>query len=173
AVHGRTRSMGYSGEANWDVIQQCVESVDLPVIGNGDLQSGADVRCRLATTGVDGVMIGRAAMGYPWIFREAREFLAGSEALSRVTLADRWAFMARHCRMAWEYGRYGDERRTMQAMRGRLMAYSKGLRGGRLLRQRFGSVSSLAELDDLAAEYLAGGFEPPHTVPEHERAVSA
>ena len=71
AVHGRTRAQGYSGEADWDVIDACSRAVSIPVIGNGDIQSGMDVERRRKSTGVSGVMIGRAAMQYPWIFRDA------------------------------------------------------------------------------------------------------
>jgi len=154
-VHGRTRSQGYSGEADWDVIQQCVEAVRVPVIGNGDVGSGADVARRQGETGVQGLMIGRAALGYPWVFREARTFRETGLRLEPVPPQQRFALMTRHCRMTLEWGRYGNELSTMRAMRGRLMNYVKGLRGGKRLRQRIGTIETLAEVEDLAADYLA------------------
>lgn len=160
AVHGRTRAQGYTGEANWDVIQQCAESVKIPVIGNGDIANGKDVERRRDQTKVRGLMIGRAAMNYPWVFREAKHYLTHGEQLTPVTPQERWDLILRHCRLALEYGSYGNERNTMQKMRGRLMAYSKGLRGGKPLRQRFCTVESVAELEDIAASYLAGHFHP-------------
>ncbi len=154
SIHGRTRSMGYSGEADWDIIGQCAESSPIPVIGNGDIGSGRDVEQRTRETRVRGLMIGRSAMNYPWIFREAKHYLQTGKQMEPVTPEERWSLIRRHCRMALEYGRYGNEKQTMQSMRGRLMAYSKGLRGGKLLRQRFCKVESLMELEGIAGAYL-------------------
>jgi tRNA-dihydrouridine synthase B len=155
AVHGRTRAQGYSGEADWNVIDECSRSVSIPVIGNGDLASGADVARRRASTGVRGVMIGRAAMAYPWIFREAKHFLETGEASAPVGLEERWTFIVRHARLLVEWGKFPGERSAMQSLRSRLMAYTRGLRGGKFLRQRFSTVSSIAELEDIAAAHLA------------------
>lgn len=154
-VHGRTRAQGYGGLADWEVIGACAEAVRIPVIGNGDLASGRDIEGRLRTTAVRGVMIGRAAMASPWIFRDARRWLEDGEAPVPVPAEERWALILRHCRMALEHGRYGPEKFTLQAMRSRLMHYSKGLPAGRQLRQRFAVVQSLMELEDLAQEYLS------------------
>lgn len=155
SIHGRTRSMGYSGEADWDIIAECSESSPIPVIGNGDISNGLDVEKRMHETQVRGLMIGRAAMNYPWVFREAKHYLKTGEQMAPVTAEERWELIRRHCQMALEYGRYGSEKQTMQSMRGRLMAYSKGLRGGKLLRQRFCKVESIMELEEIAAAYLA------------------
>lgn len=154
AIHGRTRAQGYSGEADWEVIAECAETVSIPVIGNGDIASGSDVEHRRANTGVDGIMIGRAAMQHPWVFREAKHYLETGEPLPRVTPEERWALILRHVRMAIEWGRYGEERYTLQSMRSRLMAYSRGLAHGKQLRSRFSTVESVTELEDIAAEYL-------------------
>lgn len=155
AIHGRTRSQGYSGEADWEVIAECAAAVSIPVIGNGDITSGEDVEKRRRETDIAGVMIGRAAMSHPWIFQQAKHFLKTGEQLAPITPLERWTLILRHCRMAIEWGRYGDERHTLQSMRSRLMAYSRTLRNGRELRGRFSTVISIAELEDLAAEYLA------------------
>lgn len=155
AIHGRTRAQGYSGEADWEVIDQCSRTVSVPVIGNGDIASGADVARRRTSTGVSGVMIGRAAMAYPWIFREAKEYLATGRIPETVPLEERWAFITRHARLLVDWGKFPSERHAMQSLRSRLMAYTKGLKGGKFLRQRFSTVSSITELEDLAAEHLA------------------
>jgi len=172
AVHGRTRAQGYSGEADWEVIDACSRAVSVPVIGNGDLASGADVARRRASTGVRGVMIGRAAMAYPWIFREAKHYLATGEAPEPASLEERWAFMARHARLLVEWGKFPGERQAMQSLRSRLMAYTKGLRGGKLLRQRFSTVGSIAELEDIAAGHLAAEASPEEESEEDAEALA-
>jgi tRNA-dihydrouridine synthase B len=151
AVHGRTRAQGYSGAANWEVIDEVARAVGVPVIGNGDLASGADVARRKRETAVSGVMIGRAAMQSPWIFREARKFLESGEVGPAVDLTERWELIARHCRLAVASGRYGNEVQALTAMRSRLMAYCKGFPGARELRQRLCHVDSIAAVEDLAA----------------------
>lgn len=155
AVHGRTRSQGYSGLADWDTIGECAEAVKIPVIGNGDLASGLDVEIRKASTAVRGAMIGRAAMQNPWVFREAKHYLAHGTHAAPPPLEEKWRLIVRHARLAIEWGRYGKERTTMQAMRARLMAYSKGLPGGKKLRGEFSLVESLSQLEDIAAAHLA------------------
>lgn len=154
-VHGRTRAQGYSGEADWAVIDACARAVAIPVIGNGDVQSPADVARRRRETAVAGVMIGRAAMCRPWIFREVKQTLATGVTPPPMPLTDRWDLILRHCRMAVASGDYGDERRTMTAMRARLVAYCKGFPGARELRQQLVRVGSLAELGQVAAQATA------------------
>lgn len=150
AVHGRTRAQGYGGEANWDVIDAVARAVSVPVIGNGDLACGEDVRKRKAETAVSGVMIGRAAMQNPWVFREAKHFLETGENLPPVPLEERWELVLRHCRVAVDSQRYGNEKQTLTAMRSRLMSYCKGFPGAKELRQRICQVSSVTEIEDLA-----------------------
>ncbi len=155
AVHGRTRSQGYTGRADWDVIAQCADAVKIPVIGNGDISTGEDVALRKSTTSVSGVMIGRAAMANPWVFGEAQHYLKTGEHLAPPTVEDRFYFMTRHCRLALKSTRYhGTELQTMRAMRTRLMAYTQGLPGSKHLRMLFCKVESVTELEDIAAEYL-------------------
>ncbi|WP_411846636.1 tRNA dihydrouridine synthase DusB [Roseibacillus persicicus] len=154
AVHGRTRSQGYSGEADWNVIDLAARSVSIPVVGNGDITSGEILAKRKEETAVSGVMIGRAAMQNPWIFKEAKHFLQTGETLPPLPVEQRWPLIFRHCRLATESDRYGDERHTMMAMRSRLMAYCKGFPGSKALRGQLSQVESVAQLEDLAAEHL-------------------
>lgn len=155
AIHGRTRAQGYTGEADWDIIDRCSREVSIPVIGNGDITCGEDVEKRRETTAVSGVMIGRAAMQYPWVFRDAKHYLETGEHPSPLSLEERWSFILRHARLLIEWGKFSHEKFAMQSLRSRLMAYSKGLPGGKLLRSRFATLSSISELEDLAAEYLS------------------
>lgn len=154
AVHGRTRAQGYGGVADWEVIDAVANSVSIPVIGNGDIHCGADVVRRKTETRVSGVMIGRAAMQNPWVFREAKHFLETGRQAPPIDLEQRWEWVLLHCRRAVDSGRYGDERQTLTAMRSRLMAYCKGFPGAKELRQRLCHVSSVAEVEDLAAHSI-------------------
>ncbi len=152
AVHGRTKEQGYGGAANWDVISEVAASVRVPVIGNGDITTAEDA-VRGMKRGVRGLMIGRAAMSGPWIFRQIKHYLATGEALPVPALEEQWAFIIRHCR--WKVEAEGSELHALQAMRTRLMAYSRGMPEAKQLRANFAHVASLAELEDIAARNLA------------------
>ena len=155
AIHGRTRAQSYSGLANWEVIDACAQQVKIPVIGNGDIHSGADIALRKKTTAVSGIMIGRAAMQNPWIFREAKHYLATGEAMQATSVEDRWKLILRHCSLTVLSARYPSERHAIMSMRGRLMAYCKGFAGAREIRQLLCKVESIAQVEDIAAHCLA------------------
>jgi tRNA-dihydrouridine synthase B len=152
AVHGRTRSQGYGGEADWEVIDAVARAVGIPVIGNGDITCGTDVARRKQQCAVAGVMIGRAAMHHPWVFREAKHFLTFGTEAAEISLAERWELVIRHCRLAVDSGRQGNEAQTLTAMRSRLMAYCRGFPGAKGLRQRLCQVVAVAEVEELAAQ---------------------
>ncbi len=152
AVHGRTKEQGYSGLANWDVIAEVAATVKIPVIGNGDITTPQDVEHRRRTTGVAGIMIGRAAMQHPWIFRQIKHFLATGTHLPPPPLPEIWALVRRHC--ANEIARIGSELHAMQSMRTQLMSYSRGMPDAKRLREQFTRVESLSQLDTIAAENL-------------------
>lgn len=147
AVHGRTRSQQYGGSADWGMIDTCARAVQIPVIGNGDIASPADVKRVREETAVSGVMIGRAAMNAPWIFRQARHYLNTGELQAPPSAAERIEFMLRHTRMALESRHYGAELTTMRAMRARLLAYAKGIPGTKPLRPQLSRVESYEALE--------------------------
>jgi tRNA-dihydrouridine synthase B len=157
AVHGRTKEQGYSGEADWDQIAEVAETISVPVIGNGDLRSPDDIARRFHQTRVRGVMIGRAAMSYPWIFREAKEFLRTGVVPPARSLEQRWEHILRHCGMA--VTEYGSEEHTLASLRGRLMAYSKGMPGGRQLRNELQQVTRLEQLKHVREQHLSQSGE--------------
>lgn len=158
AVHGRTKAQGYGGAANWDVIAQVAATVRVPVIGNGDIASPSDVQ-RHMRSGVRGLMIGRAAMCAPWIFREIKHVLATGEPPEPIAPEEQWAHILRHCRM--EVARQHQlapsapsELHAMQSMRTQLMHYSRGMPEAKRLRDRFARIESVAEMEALAEEHL-------------------
>ena len=153
AVHGRTRAQGYSGEADWKVIGEVVAAVSIPVIGNGDLTSGADVIRRRAETNISGAMIGRAAMSAPWIFNQVKHYFSTGEQLPPPSIEEKWALIQRHCELA--VAEWGHEDRAMRSMRARLMSYSKAFPHAKHLREKFQHIASLAELTAIAADHLA------------------
>ena len=153
AVHGRTKEQGYSGEADWDVITDVVQAVQIPVIGNGDIDSAAVALARWSQSGVAGIMIGRAAMNHPWIFREIRAAFA-DQGSDIVTLADKWAFIEGHCAKEIEWWK-GQEAQAMKSMRARLMAYTRGLPGGARLRERLQRVETLDGLRQIGSDHIA------------------
>jgi tRNA-dihydrouridine synthase B len=163
AVHGRTRAQGYTGLADWEVIAKVADSVKIPVIGNGDIHSGADVELRRRQTPVSGIMIGRAAMTNPWVFREAKHYLATGEQSPAASIEDRFHFMRRHCMTAIAHDGRGREFEILRSMRNRLMNYTKSIPGGKWLRQHFSHVSSLTQLDDILADYFKHQDELAHT----------
>ncbi|HEY2615539.1 MAG TPA: tRNA dihydrouridine synthase DusB [Chthoniobacterales bacterium] len=152
AVHGRTRAQGYAGAADWEVIGEVVDAVSIPVVGNGDLTSGADVARRRRETGIAGAMIGRAAMSSPWIFNQVKHYFATGVQLPSPTIEEKWELIRRHCRLAVK--EWKNEDQAIRSMRARLMAYSKSFLNAKVLREKFQHVSSLAEIDDIASHHM-------------------
>jgi tRNA-dihydrouridine synthase B len=152
-VHGRTRAQGYSGTADWNVIREVASAVSIPVVGNGDLASAADVAKRRRETGIAGAMIGRAAMSAPWIFRDTKAYLASGKVVDPPTLEERWKLILRHCEL--HVRDWGAEEPAMRSMRTRLMAYSKSMPEAKRLREKFSQVSRLADVEAIADENIS------------------
>src|SRR5437016_8351337 len=151
-VHGRTRAQGYSGAADWNVIGEVAAGISIPVIGNGDLASAADVAKRRRETGSCGAMIGRAAMSAPWIFRETKSYLTTGEIVDPPTLSERWKLILRHCELTAR--EWGAEEPAIRSMRARLMAYSRSMPEAKRLREKFAHVSTVAEVKTIAEENI-------------------
>jgi tRNA-dihydrouridine synthase B len=151
-VHGRTREQGYSGAADWNVIGEVAAAVSIPVIGNGDLSGPADVAKRRQQTGIAGVMIGRAAMSTPWIFRQTKQYLSTGKFSEPPSLVEKWDLILHHCRLAVQH--WGAEEPAIRSMRARLMAYSKGFPASKSLREGFQHVSSLADVEHIACQHV-------------------
>lgn len=143
AVHGRTRSQFYKGLANWDIIKQVVQSVNIPVIANGDVFSAKDAEAIFEKTNCAGIMIGRRAQGYPWIFKEVNEYLKNRIIIKGPTYAEKIETAIRHLELAVNY--YG-ERHGVPIMRKHISWYLKGMPNASEIKNR---VNQLTEIDSL------------------------
>ncbi len=149
AVHGRTREQFYSGTADWEIIRQVKEAVSIPVIGNGDVDSPEKAKVLLDSTGCDGVMIGRAARGNPWLFHRVAEYLETGKLLDKPSGEEIKAMMLRHARM--QVACKGDYT-GIREMRKHISWYTTGLPGSAKLRGKINSVESLQEMEELLQE---------------------
>lgn len=142
-VHGRTRAQYYSGRADWDIIRQVKEAVKIPVIGNGDVDSPEAAKSMLESTGCDGVMIGRAAQGNPWIFRETVRFLEDGGTVPRPDRAEKKEMILRHAALQKETkGEYT----AVREMRKHLAWYTSGMPHSARFRGMINSIETMEAL---------------------------
>ncbi|SES43315.1 tRNA dihydrouridine synthase DusB [Psychrobacillus sp. OK032] len=145
AVHGRTRLQMYEGHANWDLIRQVKESVDIPVIGNGDVNTPQDAKRMLDETGVDAVMIGRAALGDPWMIYRTVEYLETGELKPEPTVQEKIDVCLLHFdRLTALKG----EGIAVREMRKHASWYLKGIRGNGTARNMINQTETARELKD-------------------------
>lgn len=143
AVHGRTREQYYSGQADWDIIARVKDAVKIPVIGNGDVDSPQAAASLLAQTGCDGVMIGRAAQGNPWIFREVTRYLETGDQVERPDNREKKETILRHAALQLQYkGEYTGVRE----MRKHLSWYTVGMPHSARFRQTINTMETMDEL---------------------------
>src|SRR6185369_5165060 len=139
SIHGRTRACGYSGDAEYDTIREVKSRTRLPVIANGDITTPEKARDVLAHTGADGLMIGRAAQGRPWIFREIEHFLATGEKLPDPLVSEIHAVLIAHLHDLHAF--YGADR-GVRVARKHISWYTKGLAGSASFRHRMNTLDS-------------------------------
>ena len=145
AVHGRTRQQYYSGKADWDIIRQVKEALHIPVIGNGDVVDGVSARKMLDETGCDGIMIGRAAQGNPFLFREICHYLKTGEVLPGPTMEEMRDTIIRHADMQVQYkGEYT----AVREMRKHISWYSSGYRNSSKLRGKINEMETMEQLKE-------------------------
>ncbi len=143
AVHGRTREQYYSGKADWEIIRQVKEAVKIPVIGNGDVVDALSAKALQEQTGCDGIMIGRAAQGNPWIFREVTTYLETGVIPIKPTAQQVKEVIIRHANLQLEYkGEYTGVRE----MRKHLSWYTTGYPNSARFRQMINTMESMDEL---------------------------
>jgi tRNA-dihydrouridine synthase B len=151
AVHGRTRACAYKGDAEYDTIAAIKQSVNIPVIANGDISTPEKARHVLDYTGVDGVMIGRAAQGRPWIFREIDHYLKTGEKLPEPSIKEVRKILIEHLHNLYVfYGEYAGVR----IARKHISWYSKGQRNGGAFRQAVNQATTIEEQLKLTGEFF-------------------
>jgi len=153
ALHGRTVSQAYSGVADWDAIAELVASVDIPVLGNGDVWEAADAVRMVEQTGAAGVVVGRGCLGRPWLFRDLADAFAGRATQALPTLGEVRTTMRRHAELLCQH--MGEERGCKE-IRKHISWYLKGFRAGGELRRSLALVDSLAALDRLLEQLDPG-----------------
>ena len=150
AVHGRTREQFYRDNADWEIIAKVKQSVKIPVIANGDVRSCQDLKNILAVTGADGVMVGRAAQGNPWIFKQLTHYLRTGEVLPGPTMKERAEVIIRHLDLLLKYkGEYVGPRE----MRKHATWYTRGITHGAVLRDKFNKAESRQDFVDIIDEF--------------------
>lgn len=153
AVHGRTRMQYYQGEADWDIIRQVKETVNIPVIGNGDITNAMDVINMKQQTKCDAFMIGRGAKGNPWIFRDIKAALNGRETPDKPSIHQVVEMMKRHLTLMIEFkGEYT----AIHEMRKHIAWYTAGYRDSSRLRNEINMVEGLDELYSLLDNWENG-----------------
>ena len=149
AVHGRTREQYYGGKADWDMIRQVKEAVEIPVIASGDIFTPEDAAACLAQTGCEGLMLARGVRGNPWLFHQIRHYLETGEKEKKPSQEEMVAMILRHARMLIEYK---GELMAMREMRKHVAWYTAGYPGSASLRRRVNEIEKYEDLERLMKE---------------------
>ena len=150
-VHGRTKVQMYAPPVNMDIIRQVKNAVSVPVIGNGDITDGKSAAKMLEETGCDMVMVGRGALGRPWVFQEINAYLNHEAILPEPSVTQKMHIMLKHIEKICEYK---GERVGIREARKHAAWYTKGLHGAANYRARIGLISSIEELQQIALELI-------------------
>lgn len=146
-VHGRTRAQMYSGKVDYDIIAKVKKAVGIPVVANGDIVDEQSAALMLEKTNADAIMIGRGALGNPWIFRRINAYLGECRVLPEVGINEKMVVMLKHIQKIIEYkGEYT----AMREARHHAAYYTKGIRGGAALRKEISSFEHFEQLEELA-----------------------
>lgn len=146
-VHGRTRMQMYSGKVDYNIIAKVKKAVDIPVIANGDVTDEQSAAIMFEKTNADAIMIGRGALGNPWIFRRINAYLSECRVLPDVSINEKMAVMLKHIQKIIEYkGEYT----AMREARHHAAYYTKGIRGGAALRKEISTFEHFEQLEELA-----------------------
>jgi nifR3 family TIM-barrel protein len=157
-LHPRTADQGYSGAADWSVIEAVKKELHSPVIGSGDIRSPEDAYRMIRTTGCDGIMVGRAALGNPWLFREIIKHLEERKSVLPPSGAEREKVIRRHMEMEINYS---GESLGLRNFRKHLLWYTKGIRGGSLFRDVVGRIHDKNDILDAVHRFFHAIVEDP------------
>jgi nifR3 family TIM-barrel protein len=163
ALHARTAAQLYDGQADWSRIAELKRHVSIPVLGNGDIWEAEDALRMMRDTGCDGVVVGRGCLGRPWLFRDLARVFAGEEPDDPPTLGEIGEVMLSHARLLASWIGEGP---ALRAFRRQATWYTKGFRGSAAARQRFMTVASLRELED-----VVHALDPAEPFPAHAMRV--
>ena len=150
-VHGRTRTEFFSGEVDYEIIKKVKESVNIPVIGNGNIVDEESAKVMFEKTGVDGIMIGRGSLGNPWVFREIKHYLENGEKLDKPTIQERLDVMKKHIELA--VADKGENVATHE-LRKHISWYTKNLPNSSEFRNKVNHTENSQELLNLIDEYF-------------------
>jgi nifR3 family TIM-barrel protein len=152
ALHARTRTQMYTGQANWDEIAKVAEALDIPVLGNGDIKTAADAKRMLDHTRADGIMLGRGSYGQPWVFKQARALFEGQPMPETPGVHERFAIALDHARLVQGYE--VDAIGAALEFRKHLGWYVKGLPNSADLRKLLHQVRDFSEVEEIFSNYL-------------------
>lgn len=152
-LHARTRSQFYEGQADWQAIKRLKQRVSIPVIGNGDVTCWQDALRMRETTGCDGVAVGRAAQGNPWIFEQIRDAMAG-RPVREIPKEEKLSVLLRHARML---AGFKGESIAVREMRRHVVCYVRGMRDAARLRTRVNAILTLDELEEVLTAFMLYG----------------
>ena len=160
-MHARTRSQGYSGEADWESLKQLKSNFDIPVIGSGNVICAEDALHMLETTGVDGILFARGAIGNPFIFEKTKQLLMGKDPGETDSISNKISTAMEHLSLSIHYK---GETIACREMKKQLCSYTKGQEGSAALRNRIVRAETTEEYKEILNEYLS--VKARHALPQ-------